>query len=221
MCIRDRLKVVNINIRGDMNKKFQSLKQTFPNSIPPIDLAIAKGRKFVREQGYDPYRIQDTSYGNGIFQAEINEIWVTGLSTFYRTGNVTVTMENNTFYIGFDMGAQKVGGTCNWKISVANFISQTGSMEFSIDYFETSVKINQSVDIRNKPQVEDIQLKLGNIQMHMNGMGTLDYIVEFLVNFFPNLLRYQIMNSIKGPLKIKAEEIIDSTDCLLYTSRCV
>lgn len=204
--------IVNKYIRGDVNKKLQTLKQTFPNSIAPIDFAIAKGRRFVRELGYDPYRIPDISHENWMFQTKFNKIWVSGLSSFYRTGDITIRMENNILYIDFDVGVQKIEGTCNWEISVSNFLAKTGSMVFTIDYLETSVKLNQSLDIRNKPQLEHIQLKLGNIQMRMDGMGTVDYIAEILVNFFPNLLRYQIISIIENPLKNNVAGIIGGID---------
>lgn len=206
------MNTVNKNIRGDVNKKLRAMKQTFPNSIAPIDLAIAEGRKHVRKLGYDPYRVPDISHGTGIFHVEINQIWVNGLASFYRIGNITAALENHTIYIGLDVGTQRIKGMCQWDVSIASVISKSGSTAFSIDYFETSVRVSQSVDIRNKPQIEDIQLKLGNIQMHMDGIGTADYIIEFLVNFFPNLLRYQIMDTIEEPLKIKAQEIVDSID---------
>ena len=60
------LSTVNENIRGDVNKNLRSMKQTFPNSIAPVDLAIAEGRKFVRKLGYDPYRVPDISHGSGL-----------------------------------------------------------------------------------------------------------------------------------------------------------
>uniref|UniRef100_A0A224XSP7 Putative hemolymph juvenile hormone binding protein n=1 Tax=Panstrongylus lignarius TaxID=156445 RepID=A0A224XSP7_9HEMI len=49
------LSEVNTNMRNDINKGLRTLKQTFPNSMPPIDLALAAARKLVREYGYDPY----------------------------------------------------------------------------------------------------------------------------------------------------------------------
>lgn len=206
------LSTVNENIRGDVNKNLRSMKQTFPNSIAPVDLAIAEGRKFVRKLGYDPYRVPDISHGSGLFHIDIDQIWVNGLASFYRVGNITLLMENNTIYMSLEVGTQKIKGMCQWKVSLANIISKSGSTAFTIDYFEAQIKMNQSVDIRNKPHIEDIQLKLGNIQMHMDGMGTVDYIIEFLVNFFPNLLRYQIMDTIEEPVKFTAQEIVDSID---------
>lgn len=61
--------------------------------------------------------------------------------------------------------------------------------------------VSQSMDTRNAPQLEDIQLELGNIQIRFDGAGTLDYVIEFAVNVLPNLLRYQIMDALENPVK--------------------
>lgn len=50
------LSEVNTNMRSDINKNLRTLKQTFPNSLPPIDLALAAARRMIRENGFDPYR---------------------------------------------------------------------------------------------------------------------------------------------------------------------
>ena len=49
-------------------------------------------------------------------------------------------------------------------------------------------------------------------QIRCDGAGTLDYVVEFLVNILPNLLRYQIMDAIESPLKSRIQEFMDSFD---------
>jgi len=46
----------------------------------------------------------------------------------------------------------------------------------------------------------------------MDGAGTLDYVTELVVNVLPNLLRYQIVNAVEGPIKLHVQEIMDSTD---------
>lgn len=62
------------------------------------------------------------------------------------------------------------------------------------------------MDTRNKPELQDIQLELGNIQVRFDGAGTLDYIVEFSVNVLPNVLRYQIMDALESPVKRRIQE---------------
>lgn len=73
------------------------------------------------------------------------------------------------------------------------------------------------MDTRKRPQIDDIQLELGNIQIRFDGAGTVDYLIEAGVNILPNLLRYQIMDALETPIqqriqaefnKINVEEVI-------------
>lgn len=66
------------------------------------------------------------------------------------------------------------------------------------------------MDTRNTPQLDDIQIELGNIQVRFNGAGTVDYIIELAVNVLPNMLRYQIMDAIEAPLKMRVQEILNT-----------
>lgn len=61
------------------------------------------------------------------------------------------------------------------------------------------VKLSQAMDTRKRPEIDDIQLDLGNIQVRFDGAGTMDYIIEAGVNILPNLLRYQIMDALENP----------------------
>lgn len=45
--------------------------------------------------------------------------------------------------------------------------------------------------------------------MRSDGTGTMDYIIEFLVNVIPNLLRYQIMDALENPAKAKIQEAMN------------
>lgn len=53
---------------------------------------------------------------------------------------------------------------------------------------------------------------MGNIQVRCDGAGTLDYIMEFVVNVLPNLLRYQIMDALENPIKMRIQEKFNSID---------
>lgn len=59
-------------------------------------MAVAEARKQVSEMGYDPYRVKDYSQSVGIFTVTSSHTWVTGLASFYRMGNITLSMENRT-----------------------------------------------------------------------------------------------------------------------------
>lgn len=199
------------NVRGDVNKYLLQLKQTFPNSIPPLDLAIAKGRKFVRTK-YDPYKVEDYSYSAGIFSVNLVEMWVTGLASFYRIGNVTVYVTNNTVQLESRLSTKRLKGSCQWEASFGGVVSRYGASSFSVEYLQVEAKVNQSLNVRNTPKLQDFQMKLGNIQLRMDGLGTMDYILEFMSNILPNILRYQIVDALEGIMKQRIQDALNIID---------
>ena len=196
------LKEVNTNIRGEINKQISQLPQYFPNSISPFDMAVAEARKQVSQMGYDPYKVKDYSQTVGMFTVTSTHTWITGLSSFYRMGNITLSMENGTVYALIDVGTQEIEGRTHWEVSViGGFLSRAGTVSLTIQYFRVQLKLGQPIDTRKKPILEELDLELGNIQARIHGAGTIDYLLEAGVNVLPNILRYQIMDAIEGPLK--------------------
>ncbi|XP_015599884.1 uncharacterized protein LOC107269941 [Cephus cinctus] len=207
------LKEVNTNIRGEINKHISQLPQYFPNSISPFDMAVAEARKQVSQMGYDPYRIKDYTQSIGIFTVTSSHTWVTGLASFYRMGNITVTMEDAKVYALVDVGTQEIEGRTHWEVSViGGALSRAGTVSFTIDYFRVQVNLSQPLDTRKRATLEELNLELGNIQARIHGAGTLDYIMEASVNILPNLLRYQIMDALEGPIKRRIQDELDKVD---------
>lgn len=91
-------------------------------------------------------------------------------------------------------------------------ITRVGHVQFTVAHVKARVEVSQSLDTRRRPQINDLQLELGNIQVRCDGAGTLDYITEFAVNVLPNLLRYQIMDAIEGPVRQRIQQLFDRID---------
>lgn len=72
------------------------------------------------------------------------------------------------------------------------------------------VIIRQSLDTRNTPKLEDIQLEVGNIQIRSNGAGSADYLIEMGVNILPNLLRRMIIDALESPLRARIQEELNA-----------
>lgn len=68
------------------------------------------------------------------------------------------------------------------------------------------------MDTRNSPNLDDIQIELGNIQVRFDGLGTTDYLVELGINVLPNLLRYQIMDALEKPVKLRIQEVLKTVN---------
>uniref|UniRef100_A0A1L8DR22 Putative juvenile hormone binding protein in insects n=1 Tax=Nyssomyia neivai TaxID=330878 RepID=A0A1L8DR22_9DIPT len=184
-----------------------------PNSIAPLDMAIAEGRKKIRALGYDPFKVRDYNHTVGMFSMEMTKTWIVGVSSFYRVGNITVSMINNTVTIRTQVGTQQIKGSTQWELSVGNgMISRTGRAQFTVEHIKMTTAMSQSLDVRNRPVIKDLQIELGNIQVRTEGAGTLDYLIEFAVNILPNLLRYQIMDAIENPAKTRVQEELNKID---------
>uniref|UniRef100_A0A0A9Z8L6 Mite allergen Lep d 7 n=1 Tax=Lygus hesperus TaxID=30085 RepID=A0A0A9Z8L6_LYGHE len=206
------LSTVNTNIRGDINKFLKNVKKTFPNSIPPLDLAIAELRKATREKGYDPYKLEDYTYSAGIFSFDARQIWLFGLATFYRVGNITIGVTNNTVTLGLQVATKRIKGKTDWEVSLGGVLSRTGYTSFSVEYLEVDAKVNQSLNVRKTPKLEDLKVSVGNIQLRSDGLGTVDYLMELVANVLPNLLRYQIVDAMEGLLRQRLQENLNLID---------
>ncbi|KAI4458734.1 hypothetical protein MML48_7g00004553 [Holotrichia oblita] len=193
--------------RVEINKRSREFPQRFPNSISPFDQVLSMARQIVRKQGYDPYEVPNYNTTLGMFSVEMTHTWLTGLSSFHRVGNISFVLLNNTFEGNMEIGTQRLEGRANWEMGiVGGLLSKSGTVKFTVEYVKVGIIIKQSMDTRNKPELEDIQLELGNIQVRFDGAGTLDYIVEFSVNVLPNVLRYQIMDALESPVKRRIQE---------------
>ncbi|XP_063695478.1 uncharacterized protein LOC134826900 [Culicoides brevitarsis] len=197
----------------DTNLENAIADNTFPNSISPLDMAIAEGRKKVRNMGYDPYKIKDYNHTMGVFGVEMSNTWVRGVSSFYREGNITVEIENNVLIIGMQVGTQEIMGSTQWEVNIGKgMVTRAGHVKFTVQHFKVSVVLRQSLDLRNRAKLDDLQLELGNIQVRCDGAGTLDYVLELVVNILPNLLRYQIMDALENPIRSRIQDEMDKID---------
>ncbi|XP_059609052.1 uncharacterized protein LOC132256574 [Phlebotomus argentipes] len=188
-------------------------ENVLPNSISPLDMAIAEGRKKIRALGYDPFKVRDYNHTVGMFSMEMTNTWIVGVSSFYRVGNISVTMENNTVTIRTQVGTQQIKGSTQWELSVGSgMVTRGGRAQFTVEHIKVTSAMSQSLDVRNRPVIKDLQMELGNIQVRTEGAGTLDYLIEFAVNILPNLLRYQIMDAIENPAKTRVQEELNKID---------
>lgn len=207
------LSEVNTNMRKDINKQVSKFPQKFPNSISPFDQLVSEVRKKVRLMGYDPYKVADYNNSVGIFDIYLTHTWLYGVSSFHRTKDIIFEMRNNTVHILVEVGTQKLEGTTHWEVAlISGVMSRVGTASFSVEYLRVQINASQSMDTRKNPMLDDIQIELGNMQMRFDGLGTMDYVIEFGINVVPNLLRYQIMDAIEKPIKLKVQEELNKID---------
>ncbi|EDW04051.1 uncharacterized protein LOC6561705 [Drosophila grimshawi] len=206
-------KEVDQKLRIEINASIEKTlgDRRMPNSITPLDSVIAEGRKLVRQNGYDPYHLPDMNRTMGVFSVQLANTWISGVSSFYRVGNITAGMQNNTISLRVQVGTQQITGAGQWEVGLG-LVTRVGHVQFTVQHIRATVEISQSLDTRKRPQINDLQFDMGNIQVRCDGAGTLDYIMEFAVNVLPNLLRYQIMDAIENPIKQRVQEKFNTID---------
>ncbi|XP_039479150.1 uncharacterized protein LOC120443853 isoform X2 [Drosophila santomea] len=200
-------------LRSEINVMIQNTlgDRRLPNSITPLDSAIAMARKMVRDKGYDPYHLPDVNRTMGVFSVQLAHTWINGISSFYRVGNITAGMANKTVSVVLQIGTQQVTGAGQWEVGVG-MMTRVGHVQFTVQHIRATVALSQSLDTRKRVQITDLQFDMGNIQVRCDGAGTLDYVMEFAVNVIPNLLRYQIMDAIENPIKQRVQEKFNTID---------
>lgn len=70
------------------------------------------------------------------------------------------------FLAELNLGTQEIMGTADWEITAGKgIITRTGHVQFFVQYIQAKVVVSQTLDTRNQPQIKDLQLELGNIQV--------------------------------------------------------
>lgn len=156
-------------IRDEIDTNIDKLSgdHSFPNSISPLDMAISDARKKVRSMGYDPFKMKGYNHTVGIFSVEMTNTWISGISSFYRIGDIVVAMDNNTITVRMQIGTQQIMGASQWELIVGNrMISRAGQVMFTVQHIKVEFEVSQALDTRKRPKIIDLQLELGNIQVN-------------------------------------------------------
>lgn len=76
----------------------------------------------------------------------------------------------NYFIIQLELhlGTQEILGSTNWEVAAGKgIITRAGHVKFSVQYIQAIVIVSQTLDTRNQPQIKDLQLEIGNIQVNI------------------------------------------------------
>lgn len=203
---------VNDVIRNDVNTKIKEISKKYVNGVKPVDLAVAEGRRYVKEKGYDPYHIRNYTINEGDYSINITHFVLNGLSKFYRVGNVSLSMDTGVIQIGLHVATQRLTGECEWGMKLSKFYTRVGYANFTVDHVQVRALVNQSLDICKHPMLDDIDIEVGKVRLKMDGKKPLDFILEYIVNSLPTLIRHVIVDAMEIPIKHKIQEILDNID---------
>jgi hypothetical protein len=118
---------------------------------------------------------------------KVTDTLVKGISSFYRVGDLTLKILNNSAIISkiiiknlnlfnfhllvaqhtdMEVGTQEIQGKTKWEVAIAKgMITRRGKMEFSMQHIKVFFTITQPMDLSQRLKINDLQLDLGNIQI--------------------------------------------------------
>lgn len=158
--------------------------------MPDLMIGFHLLHEFIlKNNSYDPLHIND--YENpGIIGIKVSDTWINGISSFYRVGDLTLKMINNSAIIsefpshvtliliasellsfnlsvlGMEVGTQEVKGKTTWEVAIAKgMITRSGNVQFSVQHIKVMFIITQPMDLGQRLTINDLQLDLGNIQI--------------------------------------------------------
>jgi len=203
---------VDALIKGQVNSQMRTINYQFPESVPPLDAALAVARTKIKERNMDPFRLPDVtrSMENGVTLRLYDGIFK-GLASIHRSGDIQVGFENNSLVVSVQLATQLLFAEFNWQMETKLF-SPKGKFNLQIDGLDIKIAMKQSANIQKKPRLEVAQLKLGNIQARSSGAGTMDYIIEFAVNLGFNSFRGVILRAIEKPVTAVIQGELDKLD---------
>ncbi|XP_026813251.1 uncharacterized protein LOC113553887 [Rhopalosiphum maidis] len=203
---------VNTNLRADVNAQVKAITSKLPKMTVPVpDMAVAEGRSYVRRMGFDPYHIADRHIKEGPLNFTITELTVAGLSDFQRVGDIGLQVRGPVLQLAVHVITGSVNGSLRWsyQLGLTKTFGRTGVSNFTVDHIQVRALVNQTLDIRNKPVLEKLDIEVGKIEVQMDRKEPLDYVIEIAVNSLPSLLRHIIVDALEEPIKMKVQTILD------------
>jgi len=203
---------VNTNLRADVNAQVKAITSKLPKlKVPVPDLAVNEGRAYVRRMGYDPYRLTDRNVKEGPLNLTVSELTISGLSNFRRAGDIGLQVDGPTLRMTVHVVTGAVTGSLRWRyqLGLTKTFGRAGESNFSADHVQVRAVVNQTLDIRNKPVLDRLEIEVGKIAVQMDRREPLDYVIEIAVNSLPPLLRHIIVDALEEPIKLKVQTILD------------
>ncbi|KAE9545417.1 hypothetical protein AGLY_000960 [Aphis glycines] len=203
---------VNTNLRADVNAQVKAITSKLPKLTMPVpDMAVAEGRAYVRRMGFDPYHIADRHIKEGPLNFTITELTIAGLSNFQRVGDIGLQVRGPVLQLAVHVITGSVNGSLRWsyQLGLVKTFGRTGVSNFTVDHIQVRALVNQTLDIRNKPVLEKLDIEVGKIEVQMDRKEPLDYVIEIAVNSLPSLLRHIIVDALEEPIKMKVQTILD------------
>lgn len=206
------LNEIEKRLNQEVNKQLETSPK-IPKIVErsPVDLAVIEGRKYLRES-YEPLTIKKVlNHESEYLILNIGPVTIKGLSKFARVGNITMQMKEGVIQLIARFITGRLNGTCKFFYDFGKVgIIRDSEAKFDIEYFQFQAKLNQSINLRKKPILDDLQLQMGKVRVKLDDTGDFDFLLELVVQLMPDMLKHLIVDSLEESIKEKLQsEILD------------
>jgi len=148
-------------------------------------------------------------------EAKIYDGFLAGIQTIHRTGDAEMTQSEDMtkLIISAHMGMSNLHG--HYRMH-AKFMNLGPSGECSIKVSLISVELRVNVDMstgKPKAVLEHFDIThIGKVELHFDGLGPLDWIINPLGGWIINLVKHKIADAVEGPLKKLIQSKMENVD---------
>lgn len=211
------LNEMSTTVKDMINIQLQTIPQVtaLQWTSSPLDVVIANTVAEIRKLNLDPFVLPNPPtvkfQRNILFlkvygEATLLKGYLTGLSSLHRTGDMIISFQNNTFEVSANLGFDTLEGGFRWHASAMG-ISRTGGLHFRVKNIILQLTLSQLNELGQPPRVKSFEIKkLGQIGLDVDGLGSLDFVVEFFANFVTNVFKTQLSHVLQTTIKTIMDE---------------
>lgn len=205
-------------IQSRINDQLESLPDNFihESSSSLVDHLLEKVKQEIVKSGYDPHTLpnltesfqQDLRIFNLHGDASLYNGTLYGLATLVRTGHVIAHYEKDSVILEANLGFENLTANYDWSVNLMD-AGPAGSAKINVNSVDGYLKLRQPLKRGSKPILEEFKVKkIRNVWVDVTGLGSIDFLVESIVNLISNVFKKSIADVISGPIqKILQKEL--------------
>lgn len=208
---------IDERLTTEVNKKLKDSPR-FPalRNISPADLLVLKSREYVRKN-FEPHKVQNMiNFDSDYFTLSVGPVTLRGLSNFARVGDISLGMVNKTMVVKVRFVTGRVGGEGQFLLNlgkVPQVAANQRRANISIDRLQFEATLHQSLDMTQKPRLEELNLEMSPVHVQLDNNGQFNYLIEQLIYRLPDYLRYYLIDVLAEPIKKKIQkDILDEVN---------
>lgn len=199
------------DIKRHINAKLKQLPDAFISGKSEFifDDLLAKTKLAIKSSGFDPFPLPDTnkSFARSLhfltFRGDLKLYNGTlyGISTLIRTGDLIATYKDNYVTLEASLGFDNLTGQMNWSASIMD-AGPAGTASLAVSQISAYLKIRQHLSEGSPPELHDFKIEnINYLWINVRGLGTMDFLLEFIINLISNLFKGLLRIAISGPIK--------------------